>query len=73
MNSEVSIQQLELAMSLKELLQRYGLTTVKSIIDSSVEEIAICLRIETHVVKIIVDEAKRIYIESSIKERELHL
>ena len=68
MNAEASVQQLEIVTGLKELLQRYGFTTVRSIINSSVEEIAMSLRIETHVAKIIVDEARRIYIESSIKQ-----
>jgi hypothetical protein len=66
MNAEASVQQLEIATGLKELLQRYGFTTVRSIINSSVEDIAMPLHIETHVAKIIVDEARRIYIESSI-------
>lgn len=40
MNFEASVQQLEIASGLKELLQSYGFATVRSIINSPMEEIA---------------------------------
>ena len=65
MNPDVGIQELEIATGLKELLEKCGHTTVRSIIESSVEDIAECLHIEPHVAKIIVDEARRIHFEGS--------
>jgi predicted lipoprotein len=60
MAAEASVQQLEIATGLKELLQNSGFFTVKSILNSSADDIAKALRIEAHVAKIIVDEAGRL-------------
>ena len=60
MNAEPSLQQLELATGLKELLERSGFTSIKTISDSSVDDIAEILGIESHVAKIIINEAEKL-------------
>jgi hypothetical protein len=60
MADETSVQQLDIATGLKELLVNFGFTTAKSIIRYSPEEIAKLLGIEAHTAKIIVDEARKL-------------
>ena len=54
----MSVQHLEIAAGLKELLQKSGFHTVQSVTESSEQEIANSLGIETHVARIITDEAR---------------
>ena len=54
----MSIERLEIAVGLKELLQNSGFYTVHSITQSTEQEIAKSLGIELHIAKIITDAAK---------------
>jgi hypothetical protein len=55
-----SVQLLELAPGLKDLLINGRFSTVDSIVSSSVSEIATVLRIDPYVAKIIFTEAKEV-------------
>jgi hypothetical protein len=61
-----SIQLLELAPGLKDLLINGRFSTVDSIVSSSVSEIATVLRIDPYVAKIIFTEAKRFCKEKTV-------
>lgn len=56
--NEVSVEQLQIADGLKDLLQNYGYDTIQSVTQSSEQEIAKILGIEDYIAKIILDEAK---------------
>lgn len=60
MAEEAGVQQLGIAVGLKELLTNSGFTTARSIIEYSPGEISKLLGIEVHVAKIIVDEAQKL-------------
>jgi hypothetical protein len=60
MADEAGVQQLGIAVGLKELLANSGFTTARSIIRYSPGEISKLLGIEVHVGKIIIDEAQRL-------------
>jgi hypothetical protein len=66
-NNEVSVEQLEIASGLKELLQNSGYYTVKSITKPSEQEFADSLGIDLHIAKIIVDAAKGLGPPSNVK------
>jgi hypothetical protein len=61
-----SIQLLELAPGLKDLLINRRFSTVDSIVSSSVSEIVTVLRIDPYVAKIIFTEAKRFCKEKTV-------
>lgn len=61
-----SVQLLELAPGLKDLLINGRFSTVDSIVSSSVSEIATVLRIDPYVAKIIFTEAKRFCEEKTV-------
>jgi hypothetical protein len=61
-----SVQLLELAPGLKNLLINGRFSTVDSIVSSSVSEIATVLRIDPYVAKIIFTEAKRFCKEKTV-------
>jgi hypothetical protein len=61
-----SIQLLELAPGLKDLLINGRFSTVDSIVSSSVSEIVTVLRIDPYVAKIIFTEAKRFCKEKTV-------
>jgi hypothetical protein len=61
-----SIQLLELAPGLKDLLINGRFSTVDSIVSSSVSEIITVLRIDPYVAKIIFTEAKRFCKEKTV-------
>jgi hypothetical protein len=61
-----SVQLLELAPGLKDLLINGRFCTVDSIVSSSVSEIATVLRIDPYVAKIIFTEAKRFCKEKTV-------
>jgi hypothetical protein len=61
-----SVQLLELAPGLKDLLINGRFSTVDSIVSSSVSEIATVLRIDPYVAKIIFTEAKRFCKEKTV-------
>lgn len=56
--NEVSVEQLQIADGLKDLLQNYGYDTIQSVTQSSEQEIAKILGIEDYIARIILDEAK---------------
>lgn len=60
MADEAGVQQLGIAVGLKELLTNSGFTTAKSIIKYSPAEISKLLGIEVHVAKIIINEAQKL-------------
>lgn len=60
MADEAGVQQLGIAVGLKELLTNSGFTTAQSIIKYSPAEISKQLGIEVHVAKIIIDEAQKL-------------
>jgi hypothetical protein len=60
MADEAGVQQLGIAVGLKELLTNSGFTTVRSIIKYSPAEISKLLGIEVHVAKIIINEAQKL-------------
>ena len=55
---EVSVERLQIANGLKDLLKKSGYDTIQSVTQSSEQEIARILGIEGYVAKIIIDEAK---------------
>ena len=59
MDDNTSVQCLSIAPGLKNLLERSGLFTVKSVAAHSQVEIAVLLGIETYVAGIIVQAAKK--------------
>lgn len=59
MDDNTSVQCLSIAPGLKNLLERSGLFTVKSVAAHSQGEIAVLLGIETYVAGIIVQAAKK--------------
>jgi len=61
-----SVQLLELAPGLKDLLINGRFSTVDSIVSSSLSEIATGLRIDPYVAKIIFTEAKRFCKEKTV-------
>jgi hypothetical protein len=61
-----SVQLLELAPGLKDLLINGRFSTVDSIVSSSFSEIATVLRIDPYVAKIIFTEAKRFCKEKTV-------
>jgi hypothetical protein len=61
-----SVQLLELAPGLKDLLINGRFSTVDSIVSSSLSEIATVLRIDPYVAKIIFTEAKRFCKEKTV-------
>ena len=61
-----SVQLLELAPGLKDLLINGRFSTVDSIVSSSVSEIVTVLRIDPYVAKIIFTEAKRFCKEKTV-------
>jgi hypothetical protein len=61
-----SVQLLELAPGLKDLLINGRFSTVDSIVSSSVSEIATVLRIDPYVARIIFTEAKRFCKEKTV-------
>jgi hypothetical protein len=67
MADEAGVQQLGIAVGLKELLANSGFTTARSIIRYSPGEISKLLGIEVHVGKIIIDEAQKLI---NTQERE---
>lgn len=68
MADEAGVQQLGIAVGLKELLANSGFTTARSIIKYSPAEISKLLGIEVHVAKIIIDEAQKL-INAQDKEK----
>jgi hypothetical protein len=64
-----SIQLLELAPGLKDLLINGRSSTVDSIVSSSVSEIVTVLRIDPYVAKIIFTEAKRFCKEKTVMSK----
>jgi hypothetical protein len=68
MNDNASIQCLSIAPGLKNLLERCGLFTVKSVANHSQEEIAVFLGIDTYVAGIIAQAAKK-----SLKDSERNI
>lgn len=68
MADEAGVQQLGIAVGLKELLAKSGFTTARSIIRYSPGEISKLLGIEVHVGKIIIDEAQKL-INTQEKEK----
>jgi hypothetical protein len=68
MDDNASVQCLSIAPGLKNLLERSGLFTVKSVADHSQGEIAVLLGIETYVAGIIVQAAKK-----SLKDSERNI
>ena len=68
MNDNASIQCLSIAPGLKNLLERCGLFTVKSVANRSQEEIAVFLGIDTYVAGIIAQAAKK-----SLKDSERNI
>ncbi|MFZ0325695.1 MAG: hypothetical protein WBP64_05420 [Nitrososphaeraceae archaeon] len=68
MADEAGVQQLGIAVGLKELLANSGFTTARSIIRYSPGEISKLLGIEVHVAKIIIDEAQKL-INTQEKEK----
>jgi hypothetical protein len=68
MADEAGVQQLGIAVGLKELLANSGFTTARSIIKYSPGEISKLLGIEVHVAKIIIDEAQKL-INAQEKEK----
>ncbi|HEY7573216.1 MAG TPA: hypothetical protein VH796_17795 [Nitrososphaeraceae archaeon] len=60
MADEAGVQQLGIAVGLKELLTNSGFTTARSITKYSPAEISKLLGIEVHVAKIIIDEAQKL-------------
>jgi len=60
MADEAGVQQLGIAVGLKELLANSGFTTASSITKYSPGEISKLLGIEVHVAKIIIDEAQKL-------------
>jgi hypothetical protein len=68
MADEAGVQQLGIAVGLKELLANSGFTTARSIIKYSPGEISKLLGIEVHVAKIIIDEAQKL-IKAQEKEK----
>ena len=60
MADEAGVQELGIAVGLKELLTNSGFTSAKSIIKYSPGEISKLLGIEVHVAKIIIDEALKL-------------
>lgn len=67
--NEVSVEQLQIADGLKDLLQNYGYDTIQSVTQSSEQEIAKILGIEDYIAKIILDEAKTLS-STSAKQNE---
>ena len=65
MDDNASVQCLSIAPGLKNLLERCGLFTVKSVTNHSQGEIAVLLGIDTYVAGIIVQAAKK-----SLKDSE---
>jgi hypothetical protein len=68
MDDNANIQCLSIAPGLKNLLERCGLFTVKSIANHSQGEIAVLLGIDTYVAGIIVQAAKK-----SLKDSERNI
>ena len=60
-----SVQRLSIAPGLRNLLEQYGLFTIKSVANQSQGEIAVLLGIDTYVAGIIIQAAKK-----SLKDTE---